>query len=101
MQVAGIEFLEHLVDQQEDVDEHGNLHDAAQRHQRAVRDHEPLGHARLDDLVHLGRFHELAQRRRPAGAGPRRALRRWPWPCAAFRRGRKSRRTVRPARGCA
>ena len=56
MQVAGIEFLEDFVDQQEHVDQHGNLHDAAQGHQGAVGDEEPLGHPGPDDFVDLGVF---------------------------------------------
>ena len=60
--VAGVEFLEHFVDQEEHVDEHGYLHNAAQHQQGTVRDKQAFGHAGADNLIHRGALHELAQR---------------------------------------
>ena len=37
MQAAGVKFSEDFADQQKHVDGHGHLHNAAQRHQRVVR----------------------------------------------------------------
>ena len=74
VQVAGIEFLEHFVQEQEDVDEHRDLHDAAQRQQTAIRDHQPFRHPRMDDLAHLRVSHQFPQRVGRQAQHPRRFL---------------------------
>jgi hypothetical protein len=71
-----------------------------------VPNHEPslllmnCGEARLPRPLRRSGRSGASAAGRPTTAGPWRALRRWRWPCGVCRQGRRSRRTVHPARRC-
>src|SRR5215471_947910 len=62
MSSARVKFFKDFVQQEEDVNEHRDLYDAAEDHQSAISDHQPLGHPGADHFAQLRRFQQLAQR---------------------------------------